>query len=153
MASSTELSTTSWIRWCRPRSPVEPMYMPGRLRTASRPSRTVIEDALYSFFLAATGLVSPRTSRDWDRRRATLGCATARFYRGIPTETHLGHPWFAHRRPEVNADGYGPLVTGSKSTGERSPRHRIAAAALTLVTRRCHVVRGPERAWGRSANW
>src|SRR4051794_23468240 len=29
--------------WCRPRSPVEPMYMPGRLRTASRPSRTVME--------------------------------------------------------------------------------------------------------------
>ena len=44
-ASSTALSTTSWTRWCRPRSPVEPMYMPGRLRTASRPSRTVIERA------------------------------------------------------------------------------------------------------------
>src|SRR4051812_30598686 len=29
--------------WCRPRSPVEPMYIPGRLRTASRPSRTVME--------------------------------------------------------------------------------------------------------------
>ena len=42
-ASSTELSTTSHTMWCRPRSPVEPMYMPGRLRTASRPSRTVIE--------------------------------------------------------------------------------------------------------------
>ena len=45
IASSTELSTTSQIRWCRPRSPVEPMYMPGRSRTASRPSRTVIDDA------------------------------------------------------------------------------------------------------------
>ena len=42
-ASSTELSTTSHTRWCRPRSEVEPMYMPGRLRTASSPSRTVIE--------------------------------------------------------------------------------------------------------------
>ena len=41
-ASSTELSTTSYTRWCRPRTPVEPMYMPGRLRTASRPSRTVM---------------------------------------------------------------------------------------------------------------
>ena len=39
-ASSTELSTTSYTRWCRPRGPVEPMYMPGRLRTASKPSRT-----------------------------------------------------------------------------------------------------------------
>ncbi len=37
------LSTISQTRWCRPRSPVEPMYMPGRLRTASRPSRTWIE--------------------------------------------------------------------------------------------------------------
>ena len=46
IASSTALSTTSHIRWCSPRSPVEPMYMPGRLRTASRPSRTVIDDAL-----------------------------------------------------------------------------------------------------------
>ena len=45
-ASSTALSTTSHTMWCRPRSPVEPMYMPGRLRTASRPSRTVIDDAL-----------------------------------------------------------------------------------------------------------
>src|SRR6202034_1881891 len=46
-ASSTELSTTSWTRWCSPRSPVEPMYIPGRLRTASRPSKTVIERASY----------------------------------------------------------------------------------------------------------
>ena len=41
-ASSTQLSTTSQTRWCRPSGPVEPMYMPGRLRTGSRPSRTVI---------------------------------------------------------------------------------------------------------------
>ena len=46
-ASSTELSTISQIRWCRPRSPVEPMYMPGRLRTASRPSSTWIAEASY----------------------------------------------------------------------------------------------------------
>src|SRR5450432_194087 len=29
-------------------SPVEPMYMAGRLRTASRPSRMLIEDASYA---------------------------------------------------------------------------------------------------------
>src|ERR1700741_5687514 len=63
MASSTELSTTSQIRWCRPRSPVEPMYMPGRFRTASNPSRTVMAEAPYSscafFFWAATvGMLS-----------------------------------------------------------------------------------------------
>src|SRR3982750_887604 len=38
---------TSQTRWCSPRSPVEPMYMPGRLRTASRPSRTWIALASY----------------------------------------------------------------------------------------------------------
>src|SRR6195952_4026936 len=48
MASSTALSTTSQTRWCRPRSPVEPMYIPGRLRTASRPSKTLIEIASYA---------------------------------------------------------------------------------------------------------
>jgi len=39
-ASSTELSTTSYTRWCRPRWPMSPMYMAGRFRTASSPSRT-----------------------------------------------------------------------------------------------------------------
>src|SRR5262249_2331239 len=47
------------MRWCSPRSPVDPMYMPGRLRTASSPSRTVMDEAPYSacafFFWAATG--------------------------------------------------------------------------------------------------
>ena len=42
-ASSTALSTTSNTMWCRPvPSRVSPMYMPGRLRTASRPFRTLI---------------------------------------------------------------------------------------------------------------
>ena len=40
IASSTELSTTSQMRWCKPARPVEPMYMPGRRRTGSRPSST-----------------------------------------------------------------------------------------------------------------
>ena len=46
MASSTELSTTSHTRWWRPVGPVEPMYIPGRFRTASSPSRTVMSAAL-----------------------------------------------------------------------------------------------------------
>ena len=42
-ASSIELSTTSKTMWCRPvPSSVSPMYMPGRLRTASRPFNTLI---------------------------------------------------------------------------------------------------------------
>src|SRR5919107_5380124 len=46
-ASSMELSTISHTRWCSPRGPVEPMYMPGRRLTASSPSRTWIELASY----------------------------------------------------------------------------------------------------------
>src|SRR5699024_12399800 len=47
LASSTELSTTSQRRWCRPCLPVEPMYMPGRRRTGSSPSSTSICSAPY----------------------------------------------------------------------------------------------------------
>src|SRR5205809_3638687 len=47
-ASSTELSTTSNTMWCRPvPSDVSPMYIPGRLRTASRPFKTLIASELY----------------------------------------------------------------------------------------------------------
>jgi hypothetical protein len=46
IASSMELSTTSYTRWCRPRALVDPMYIPGRLRTASSPLRTWIWPAL-----------------------------------------------------------------------------------------------------------
>src|SRR5690606_20743290 len=58
-ASSTALSTTSYTRWCRPRAPVEPMYMPGRRRTASRPLRTWIWPALYSFPFGFCLAISP----------------------------------------------------------------------------------------------
>src|ERR1700722_13050262 len=47
IASSTELSTTSQTRWCSPISPVEPMYIAGRLRTASIPPKTLMEVASY----------------------------------------------------------------------------------------------------------
>src|SRR5690606_40212639 len=52
-----ELSTTSQMRWWRPRGPVEPMYMPGRSRTASRPSRTVMSFAAYVSRVAVTTLL------------------------------------------------------------------------------------------------
>ena len=42
-ASSIALSETSNTMWWRPEpSSVSPMYMPGRLRTASRPLRTLM---------------------------------------------------------------------------------------------------------------
>lgn len=39
-ASSTELSMISQTQCIKPRLSVDPMYIPGRLRTASSPSRT-----------------------------------------------------------------------------------------------------------------
>src|SRR5436190_19658205 len=48
IASSIELSRISQTRWCRPAAPTPPMYMPGRLRTGSRPSRTVMSFAVYA---------------------------------------------------------------------------------------------------------
>src|SRR5688572_19148113 len=48
-ASSIALSTTSNTMWCRPEpSEVSPMYMPGRLRTASRPLRILMLLESYS---------------------------------------------------------------------------------------------------------
>ena len=66
IASSIALSTTSHTRWCKPDGPVEPMYMPGRLRTGSSPSSTWMCSAEYppladlptSRFLA--GAMGPR---------------------------------------------------------------------------------------------
>ena len=48
-ASSIALSTTSNTMWCSPvPSDVSPMYMPGRLRTASRPLRILMLEESYS---------------------------------------------------------------------------------------------------------
>src|SRR3954471_6787791 len=59
-ASSTPLSMISQTQCMRPRVSVDPMYMPGRLRTASSPSRTRRWAALYVLsivmLLAGTGL-------------------------------------------------------------------------------------------------
>src|SRR5688572_16258848 len=48
IASSMELSTISKTRWWSPRSVTSPMYIAGRRRTASSPSRTLIEEASYA---------------------------------------------------------------------------------------------------------
>src|SRR5262249_7969053 len=45
--SSTALSTISQRRWCRPLASTPPMYIDGRLRTGSRPSRAVRSAAVY----------------------------------------------------------------------------------------------------------
>src|SRR5260370_2870929 len=78
-ASSTELSTTSQTRWCKPMSPVEPMYIAGRRRTASSPPRTLIDFASYLWppcGVPPTFSLSPMSSpgvatADADLRRRT----------------------------------------------------------------------------------
>jgi hypothetical protein len=45
-ASSTALSKISQTKWCKPCTSVEPMYIPGLLRTASRPLSVIILSAL-----------------------------------------------------------------------------------------------------------
>src|SRR5262252_1349476 len=47
IASSMELSRISQTRWWSPGDPTPPMYIPGRFRTGSRPSRTVMSFAVY----------------------------------------------------------------------------------------------------------
>src|SRR6188768_1195993 len=61
------------------------MYIPGRLRTASRPSRTVMELAPYSFLLAtgggfsSSGAARPRTVRSGGGRQGSGAALPARF--------------------------------------------------------------------------
>src|SRR6266571_4597192 len=48
------------MRWWRPRGPVEPMYIPGRSRTGSSPSRTVMSLAVYVASLIEKALETGR---------------------------------------------------------------------------------------------
>ena len=47
-SESIELSKISAAKWCKARSSVPPIYMPGRWRTGSKPSNTSILEASYS---------------------------------------------------------------------------------------------------------
>src|ERR1700735_2306511 len=95
MASSTELSTTSQTRWCRQSSPVEPMYMAGRLRTASMPPKTLMDVASYlcpafppADSFSAMDRASPQTARSYERKIVESlvihGKAVARTARHLP---------------------------------------------------------------------
>src|SRR5699024_11041904 len=65
IASSIALSTISQTRWCMPSELVVPIYIPGRLRSASKPSSTWIwlasycsaKSALYSCSLSCSTLI------------------------------------------------------------------------------------------------
>src|SRR5215207_3246655 len=50
-----ELSSTSKTQWCSPRSSGSPIYIPGRFRTASKPSSLSILEASYFSVASGTG--------------------------------------------------------------------------------------------------
>src|SRR5688572_9127344 len=104
-ASSTELSTISCTRWWRPRAPVEPMYMPGRLRTASRPSRTWMSSAPYWF-----GTVSE--DRD-SGSSGTLSGFTDVISQGAPDHS-AGAPTVYQAWPPLQGF-YAPVPPGNRS--------------------------------------
>src|SRR4051812_6175467 len=133
-ASSTELSTISETRWCRPRGPVEPMYMPGRLRTASSPSRTVMSCASYELFCCPLpGLAS-----------ATL---PPYYMRDAPAMEHFGSTSEASLKRLIRIAGRGPgSATSSvtkvlqKRTKRRSRRRDSGLHAHALEALRVEQV-------------
>src|SRR5262245_18000719 len=90
IASSIELSTTSYTRWCRPSAEVCGMYRPGRFRTAERPSRILIASAPYSAAAGSLGrsaLTGPRSEDT--QTEAKLPDAPRRVF-GAEAREHLG---------------------------------------------------------------
>src|ERR1700732_1496358 len=77
MASSTELSQTSQTMWSKPIPPVEPMYIAGRLRTASMPPRTLMEVASYlcPAILGAGASLSPMSGASPQCRQCSSDCS------------------------------------------------------------------------------
>src|SRR5438477_6429387 len=83
--SSIELSSTSNTMWCRPRSSGSPMYMPGRLRTASSPSNLSICAAPY--FCVKSMLVVRSAATDFmGKSSSVLGIEDGR----ATTEINVG---------------------------------------------------------------
>src|SRR5208283_1373006 len=60
-----ELSSTSNTLWCKPRSSGSPIYIPGRLRTASKPSSLSIFEASYFSAADVAGLFSSPAKSDF----------------------------------------------------------------------------------------
>src|SRR5687768_8547623 len=80
IASSMELSRISQTRWCRPALPTPPMYMPGRRRTGSRPSRTVMSFAVYAMNGVLT-LIGTRPAPIVPNARGKYECVCYRAHR------------------------------------------------------------------------
>src|SRR5262249_10712664 len=70
------------MRWWRPREPVDPMYMPGRRRTGSRPSRTVMSFAVYAASAIKKALQFPGLRASSSVSDRTAGAVTCKARRG-----------------------------------------------------------------------
>src|SRR5665647_1750593 len=132
-ASSIELSTTSQTRWCRPRSPVEPMYILGRLRTASRPSRTVI------------ALASSAGSAGLSAFAVDVGSRT---FCGLTSDTVL--LWLSHSDPVVSAarDLHRGTIGQGRAMEAATPDVRCSQEASVMF----HVKQPPGTSSGRPPN-
>ncbi len=128
MASSMELSTTSQTRWCRPRASVEPMYMPGRRRTASRPSRTWMESAVYAGGLAAPDRRPPLAPRR-GRASVALACSViARRSRHRSGRQSIDEP--AKVIVVVPGDGDAAALAARRDASPWSPARRACRASM-----------------------
>src|SRR4051794_12253318 len=163
--SSVALSMISLARWLTPRLSVEPMYMPGRFRTASSPSRCVRSSAPYRIS-AVTRWHFPsalvvKTRREYRDGPTALGAEPmaapedARLYgqklRFVTYDTAPG----ATRLPVRRVPGR--VAAPALATGPAVPACRPPAPAASPDTRstrrspsgwrrrppRCHGVRTP----------
>src|SRR4249919_189751 len=161
IASSTELSTTSYTRWCRPDGPVEPMYMPGRSRTGSRPLSTVMSLAVYAtrgaFLVGVRGGVRFTPTRGRNPAKvlvrtpkplsslyqttpagpafpgAIFALFSARVARSVPRSARAARA--RHRGPEARPP---------------APRARLRDSAAACRAVRCRPSRAARRRAGRS---
>src|SRR5680860_638009 len=130
--------------WWRPEpSSVSPIYMPGRLRTASRPFRTLIDSAPYSAAAAAlrleAGVMVP-----WRRLLVLLAALSHRAESG-PDLTpiyreNLGV--LCHRGEQV------PVGPGHPGLGAQAQDFAKKGLAAPLVQMGRHLVQKHE--WGRT---
>ena len=173
MASSTELSTTSQTRWCSPVGPVEPMYMPGRLRTASSPSRMVMSSSVYdapaspglSSTFTATGapfqniglrgayripemVTSGLSMRTHHSTRQRLQFGTSERSAATATDVSLRT---ARRPPPGGRSRSPPAPAGGPGSDPDSMRARVAHAGCSTATTRTRPSTRCGRRWPPSS--
>src|SRR6266550_498025 len=172
-ASSTELSTTSYTRWCRPSAPTPRMYMCGRLRTASSPSRTLMLSAEYSpaagteegaRFSCAVSKISPLGSaQNYHPKRAGSKAKRRSDHSGNRAFSGAIRPlstrWKTASFTALFATSFGSVVVRT-TCPSRPPRYRMrnafregadAGVAAFAVARQAAVERFEEPLLERSA--